>query len=197
MAKENNSKAGIFIFAGIGAALFFLVRKTKAAPLPDPLPAPDPDPLPDPDPDPLPDPDPDPLPDPDPGPSPGNLSFTFGAVSLSVITCPVATAWKTPVFTCDVRNDNNVPVTRVINMRYRRFKVRTATWYGPFDEQEGFVELGLDPGVSYKYKFEGHHEQWNDPGDWECDPTMGSTYKWEFWLEDDLGNRSQIAIANT
>ena len=131
-------------------------------------------------------------------PPPGEeLAFAFGNPSLSIMTCPVATAWKTPTFTCNVRNNNAVPVTRVINMRHRRYKVRTATWYGPFDEQEGLIELSLNPGESYLYKFEGYHEQWDDPGDWECDPAMGSTYNWEFWLEDELGNKSEIATART
>ncbi|KKL04496.1 hypothetical protein LCGC14_2615450, partial [marine sediment metagenome] len=85
----------------------------------------------------------------------------------------------------------------ILNMKYRRYKVSAATWYGPFEEPEGAIELALAPGESHEYRFEGYHEQWNDPGDWECDPAMGSSYDWEFWLEDELGNKSQIATTRT
>ncbi len=125
------------------------------------------------------------------------LPFTFSNVSVSTRTCPVATAWKTPTFTCDVVNNNLDSVTHTLNMKYRRFSVKRKTWYGPFEEREGLIELTLAPGESYLYKFEGYHEQWDDPGDWECDPQMGSTYDWEFWLEDELGNKSGIATART
>lgn len=125
------------------------------------------------------------------------LVFTFGNPSLSIMTCPNATAWKTPTFTCNVRNNNAVPVTRILNMRYRRYSVKRGEWYGPFSEQEGLIELTLIPGEAYPYIFEGYHEQWNDPGDWECGPQMGSTYNWEFWLEDELGNKSEIATTST
>ncbi len=124
-------------------------------------------------------------------------AFTFSNVSLSIMTCPVATAWKTPTFICNVVNHNAVPVTHSLNMRYRRYSVKRGEWYGPFEEREGLIELTLAPGESYIYTFEGYHEQWNDPGDWECDPAMGSTYDWEFWLEDELGNKSTIATVRT
>lgn len=120
--------------------------------------------------------------------------FTFSNEKVYSKTCPVATAWWTPVFDCRMTNPSSKSVTHRIGIWQHRYSHTYGKWYGPYEitryAPEPPWDITLGPGQSYNLHFDGYYYDATDH-EWRCDPTIGAHYTIYYWLQDELGNKSK------
>lgn len=119
--------------------------------------------------------------------APAPLPFTFSNESVYRKTCPVATAWDTPVYDCRITNPSDRTVSHRIELWQHRYSHTKGKWYGPYIIKSFSKTLG--PGASYNFHHDGYGPHCD--GEWCCDPVIPYHYTIYYWLQDELGNMSK------
>jgi len=121
----------------------------------------------------------------------GIPAFTFSNISVRSKECPVATAFQTPVFSGRVSNPGDVTATHTITLWQHNYSYTYSKWSGPYALDSR--EITLVPGASSGFGYDGYY--YDEERDvYDCEPYLSKRYKYTYWLEDELGNRSKEVI---
>lgn len=121
-----------------------------------------------------------------------SLPFTFTNVSVVATSdYPRAGDWIVPLFKATINNPNSVSVSHELRMMVSSFDTyNNLPWWPPTAVYTWVQTLPAGGNYQYETNF------WNEVRQ-AYDILIGRYARWDFWLEDELGNKSEVVSIST